>query len=357
MSQTESSCTTSHDIEKPCMGVCERPEDSRDDSADKDTKSVSNDRSVRERVLKEVGLTSTTFIGPAFPPQTTTVKADIEDTLSEFYKELEKIDTPDGANDNPGRQDAGFVQPPVPPRISTSKQTQDVSEEKIVNTNKSAQTDGYQKSGGQKQPSWQHWYQNEPYYTRRPRPGLDLSSGRAAPFQNQRHYPQTLNRPPNPRFHRPPFHRPPPPSAFPNPQNPPSHVNPNWSGSGIRNQHQEESHFPTFSSFPPPNVCSHPSQGFYGDHPHHFDRDERGWSYDALSDNVHVGWSKDREEEWCQFGEDYDRRHRYDSENEMWEHHCQPPDNTNEYHSSLVLILMRGLPGSGKSTRARYVFV
>ncbi|TMS07914.1 Breast cancer type 2 susceptibility protein-like protein [Larimichthys crocea] len=82
-----------------CVGVCEKAED---DSPDKCTTSVSNGCSSpdRQRVLKEVGLTSTTFIGPAFPPpQTTTVKSDLEDTLSEFYKELEKIDTPDGADD------------------------------------------------------------------------------------------------------------------------------------------------------------------------------------------------------------------------------------------------------------------
>ncbi|XP_070762397.1 NEDD4-binding protein 2-like 2 [Enoplosus armatus] len=353
MSHTES-CTTSQDIETPCVVKSGRTEDGR---ADKDTTFVRNDssspdKSVRERVLKEVGLTSTTFIGPAFPPETTTVKSDIEDTLSEFYKELEEIDTPSGANDNPGRQNAGFDQPPIPPKTYSSKETWGVSEEKLVNTSKSAETDGYQKSTEQKQPPWPHWYQNEPYYPRRPRPGMDLSSGRAAPTQNQWRYPQTPNRPPNPRFHRPPFHRA-PPFAFPNPLKTPSHVNQNWSASGMRNQHQEESHFPTFSSFSPQNVCSPPSQGFYGDSPHHFDRDERGYSYDAHSDHVNVGWPTDRKEEWCQLGEDYDRRQRYGSENELWDHHCQPPDSNNAYHSPLVLILMRGLPGSGKSTLAR----
>ncbi|XP_044058566.1 NEDD4-binding protein 2-like 2 [Siniperca chuatsi] len=348
MSHAESFCTTSHGIENHCMGVRERSEDGR---ADKDTfvknDSASPDRSVRERVLKEVGLTSTTFIGPAIPPKTTTVKSDIEETLSEFYKELEKIDRPDGANNNPGRQDA--VQPPIPPKLYTSKETRGVSEENI-NTNKSTETDGYQKSSGQ---NWPHWYQNEPYYPRRPRPGMDLSFGRAVPTQNQWHYPQTQNRPPNPTFHRPPFHRPLPPSAFPNPQNPASHMNQNWSSSGMTNQYQKESHFPTFSSLPPLNVCSPPSQGFYGDSPHHFDRDEWGCSFDAHSDHVNVGWSRDRKEEWYQLTEVYDRRQRDDSEHELWEHHCQPPDNNNAYHSPLVLIIMRGLPGSGKSTLAR----
>ncbi|TMS07765.1 NEDD4-binding protein 2-like 2 [Larimichthys crocea] len=124
----------------------------------------------------------------------------------------------------------------------------------------------------------------------------------------------------------------------------------------MTNQHREESHLPTFYRFPPPSVCSHPSQGFNEGSPKNFDRDERGGSYDAYSDHVNVAWSRDRErarEEWCQLGEDYDRRQRYDSQSKTWEHYYQSADNNNAYHSSLVLILMRGLPGSGKSTLAR----
>ncbi|XP_076591831.1 uncharacterized protein n4bp2l2 [Chaetodon auriga] len=330
--------SSSSGIGNPCVGVRERSD-----------ASSSPDRSARQRVLKEVGLTSTTFIGPSFPQKTTTVQPDIEESLSEFYKELERIDTPDDANDNPEKQDAGFVRPPVP-ETSACKDTQDAREEKI---GKYTETDGYQKSSRQKQPSWPHWYQNEPYYPRRPRPGMDLNSGEAAPPPNRRHYPQPPSRPPNPRFDRPPFHHPPPPHAFPHSQSPPPHMNHNWSGPGMTDQYQPESHFPTFSNFPPPNVCSHRSQGFYGDSPHHFDRDERGGNHDAYSDNRNAEWSRDRKEEWCQSGEDYDRCQRYDSESEVWERHCQPCENDNAWHSSLVLILMRGLPGSGKSTMAR----
>ncbi|XP_034404005.1 NEDD4-binding protein 2-like 2 [Cyclopterus lumpus] len=343
MSHTRSSCTTSR-IKNNFVGAGRRTDNGKGGSADKNAKSVTNhssspDRSVRERALKQVGLTSTTFIGPAFPPsKATKKKSDIEDTLSEFYKELEKIDAHDGACGNSGK-------PPVPINTSTSKQTRKVSEEKGVYASSRAGTEGYQKSSGPKQPSWSHWYQNEPYYPRR--------QGPAAPAQNQWHHSQILNRPPNPRFHRPPFHCPPPPTAFPNPQNPPSTANPNWSGSDPTNQYQEEPHFPTFSSFPPQNVSSHPSQGFYGDSPYHFDRDERVRSYDAHSDNVHFGWSRGREEESCHFVEDYDRSKRYDSENEPWDHDYRPPANTNTFQTSLDLVLMRGLPGSGKSTLAR----
>lgn len=335
------------------MDVPERTEDGRDDSVDKETTFVRNsscspDRNVRQRVLKEVGLTSTTFIGPAFPPNT--VRSDIEDTLSEFYKELEKIDTPDGANDNAGKQNAGFVQSPIPPKTSTSKEITNGSKEKII---ESIKIDDYQKSSGQKLPSWPHWYQNEPYHPRRLRPDIHLKTGRVVANQNHWNYPQTVTRPrpPNPRFHRPPFHRPPPLSAFPKPQNPPSHVNHNWGGSGMTNHYQERSNFPTFSCIPPPNAGSHLSRGLYVDSPHHFYRDKQGFTSDAHHGNV--GWSQDRQDEWRHLGKSYDSHQRYDSENELWEHHGQPPDNNNAYHSSLVLILMRGLPGSGKSTLAR----
>ncbi|XP_034557565.1 NEDD4-binding protein 2-like 2 [Notolabrus celidotus] len=357
MSHTKSSCTTSND-KNHC--VSKRSKDGSDASAEKDSvlgnnNSSSPDSSVRERVLKEVGLTSSTFIGPAFPPpkKKKKVKSDIEDTLSEFYKELEQIDTPDGANENQEKQDGGFVQPSLPLTRSYNRDTYDVRGEYPVNTGYSADTDGYQRSGGQAHPPWPHWYENEPYLPRRPRPGLDQSSARSSSPQNQRHYPQPQSRPPNPGFHRPPFRPPPPPHAFPSQQNSPSHVTKNWTSSGFTNQRQDDSHFPPIPNFPPPNVSNQPPQDFHRNSPHHFDRDERVSSYGVHSEKVDFGWSTDRKEQWCEFSEDYDWRHRKDSESEQWERHHPHPDKTNAHSSSLVLILMRGLPGSGKSTRAR----
>lgn len=342
MSHTGSSCRIFHDVKKHCVG--QRGRTVKDVSADKNSKSVSNpsnsrEKSVRERALKKVGTTSTTFIGPAFPPpKPTKVKSGIEDTLSEFYKELEKIDTPDGANNNPGKQHSQtpITQTTITQTTSTSRGTQDTREENVLYTSRYAETDGCHRSSGQKQPPWSHWYQNEPY-PRRPRP--------PAPSQNQWRYPQTPNRPP--------FHRPPPPSAFPNPQNPPPHMDQSWRGSGTTNQPEDESHVPTFSSSAPSNVSSHPSQGFYGDSLHHFDRDEQGLKLDVHSDNVNGGWSRERKEELRQFGEDDGSHQRFDSEHEPWASHCRPPDNRDTLPPPLVLILMRGLPGSGKSTLAR----
>ncbi|KAM8902484.1 uncharacterized protein n4bp2l2 [Spinachia spinachia] len=347
MSHTGSSCTTSR-VENPLVSLGGRAKNGTSDCADKQPKLKSNDssspdRAVRERALKQVGLTSTSFIGPAFPPskpsKSTKVKSDFESTLSEFYKELETIDPPDGANNHSGKINASFVKPPT----STSRQTRKGSDEIVVNPNNRAGPDGYQKGSGQK--SWSHWYQNEPYYPRRTRP--------LAPPPNPWQHPQTLNQPPNPRFYRPPFHRPPPPTAFPNPQAPPSTANHHWSGSGPTNHYHEEPPFPTFSSFPPGNVSGHPSEGFYGDSPHHFDRDEWACGYEMHSDNVNVGWSRGREELSSHMVEDYNRSQRYNSENDPWDNRCPPPANINAFHSPLVLILMRGLPGSGKSTLAR----
>lgn len=336
------------------------PEDAADNVVENETPSGTNDSSnpdatVRhrdfKRILQEVGLTSTTFIGPAFPPNK--VQSDIEDTLSEFYKELAQIDTPDGADNNSGKQDAGFVQPAITPQTSSSKEFTDGNRRKIF---KFSKMDSNQQSSRQKPLSSQHYYQNEPHYPRRPRPYMDPLCGSADSNQNQWHYSQAENRPrpPNPRFQSPPFLHPPSSSAFPYPQNPASHKNRSWDSSGMTQMYQEEAHFTPFRGMPPQNVGGHLSQDPYGDSPHYFERDQQGYGVDVNSDNVNVGWSRYREEEWCQFGGGYDQR--YDAEHDSWDHYYRPPDpdNNHAYHPSLVLILMRGLPGSGKSTLARY---
>lgn len=182
---------------------------------------------------------------------------------------------------------------------------------------------------------------------------MHLKTGRAVASQNQWYNPQTLNRPrpPNPRFHRPPFHCPPPSSAFSNPQNPASRLNHNWGGSGTINHYQEKPRVPTFCSISPPDACSHLSGDLYVDSPRDCYRETQGFISDAH--HVNAGWYEDRRDEWSPLGKNYDRHQRYDSENEPWEHHSPPLDYNNGCHSSLVLILMRGLPGCGKSTLAR----
>ncbi|XP_017271829.1 NEDD4-binding protein 2-like 2 [Kryptolebias marmoratus] len=328
MSHSNSSPSRSIAIEESCV-----EEKTGNYSADKSPKCESSDHSspdkcLRERVLKEVGLTSTAFIGPAFPPKTSTAKCDIDDSLSKFYKELEKIDPPNQAKSNPERDD--IQQSPEAP---ASKEAWDEPEGKHLITRTSAKTNSYQNNCERTKFSWPHWYQNEPYQLKQQRPA-----------SNQRAYPPSFNRPTHPRFFTPRFPHQPHQPSYPNPQNPPPYMSHTLERSGMTNQYYNK-----FPARPPPHRCLDPSQGFYGNPPPPF-----GWN-DTDSDNGTVGWSRDRREErsWCH--ENYDRHQRYVSVNEHWrqQHHDQSHDNTHGFHSALVLILMRGLPGSGKTTLAR----
>ncbi|KAM9853702.1 uncharacterized protein n4bp2l2 isoform 2-T2 [Aulostomus maculatus] len=280
-----------------------------------------NAKSARERVLKQVGLTSTAFIGPAFPPKTDTAETDIEDKLSEFYKELEQIHSDNDTKVN-NQEKSDHFQPPVPPKAPV--EIQDASRP----------ADAYQKQGGPKRQSRSHWYQNEPYHHRRPRTGNGV---------NQRYSSPPRRRPPHRTFHRPPFHGPP----LPHPQNAPPHMDPNWRHPGMMDHHQDHSHFQPFPHFPP--RTDFPARGYYEDAPHYFDWDE--YDYETQAENFE--WSRDSREDWPHSCEDYDDTHQhFDSRTELWQqHHCPLLDQTP--HPPLVLILMRGLPGSGKSTMAR----
>ncbi|KAK9521120.1 hypothetical protein VZT92_020955 [Zoarces viviparus] len=109
MSHSGSSCTTSR-VQKPLVGVGGRTNNGRGGSAVKDAKFASNDsgsrdRRVRERAVKQVGLTSTTFIGPAFPPpKSKKVKSDIEDTLN--YDRSQRYDSENEPREHPCRPPA-----------------------------------------------------------------------------------------------------------------------------------------------------------------------------------------------------------------------------------------------------------
>ncbi|XP_012707935.2 NEDD4-binding protein 2-like 2 [Fundulus heteroclitus] len=341
MSQPDPSSKSAKVSEDPYKG--ENVQQDGKDSADRTSGSASNDadRCLREKVLKEVGLTSTAFIGPAFPPQAPSAKLDIEDSLSIFYKELEKIDTPDGLSDNPQNE----VAPPNHhlPHPPTSKDSQDGPDGKSISTRSSTEHNNYQSNSKQTRPGWDHWYQNEPYHLKRQRP-----------VDNQWDYSGPPNGPPYPRFDRPPFppqsHQP----AYPNPQSAPRHVEVNPNSSGLPNQYHKDFHPPPFSSFPPPNVFVPPSRGFQENPPQQFGWNELSF-YDTDSHNAPFRGPQDQRENWPRCDGDYERPQRFPSENEQWQepHRGQPYEERREYQYSLVLILMRGLPGSGKTTRAR----
>lgn len=323
MSHSDSYSTSSIIIKEPCV-----EEKTEDGSVDTSPKCESSDRSspgrcLRDRVLKEVGLTSTAFIGPAFPPGTSTAKCDLDDSLVKFYEELEKIDTPDQPKGDPEKDDVQLS--PGPP---ASKETQDEPEGKLLITSTSAETNSYQNNGEQTKSSWPHWYRNEPYQ-----------------LKQQRHagYPPSSDRPPNSRFPTPPFSHQPHQFAYTSPQNLPPYINNTLNNAKMTDQYNSKFDLP---ALPPPDICFHPSQGFYGNPPQHFGQSDKD------SNNVTGGWSGDRGEEWCLRDENNDMHQRFESVNQQ--HYDPFHKYTNKFPSCLELILMRGLPGSGKTTLARY---
>ncbi|XP_061638211.1 NEDD4-binding protein 2-like 2 [Phyllopteryx taeniolatus] len=239
-----------------------------------------------QRVLKEVGLTSTAFIGPTCPPE-----KNIDDSLSEFYKELQAIDG------QAEREQDAFVQPET---TSTSKPPE--KDEDTIKPLEKLPKD--ERRRPEKHHFWPHWYKNHPYST--PRPD-NSTSWNHLPY----YPPPTFHPPPDRRsfhgFRQPSFLNPP---RFP----PPRHGHP------TSDQHYP----PRFPPFPGFSAAPH--------HNHHNRIDDygEGGGYDA-------GWPQDPPP--CHFDEDEARRQ-----------HCH---GLFDESSSLVLILMRGLPGSGKTTMAR----
>ncbi|CAN9511618.1 unnamed protein product [Ophioblennius macclurei] len=258
---------------------------------EKDGERVSPDGGAKQRVLKEVGLTSSAFIGPAFPPPRDGVVADIEDSLSEFYKELQEIESPDGAQ-------TGHVETP-----------QDAPEGGV------AEVDGSRKQVERRHRK-SHRALGEPYRPRAPRPER-LS---ADSEQKRWNGAPNVDAPPNFASPGPPFlqqgARPPP---FVNPGSQSAHRDPSF-----------QSRFPSFPGFPPPDVSGRPI-----------------WDvYDEERRSFHSRRNEDRHSDCVQ---------RFDSLDDVWErcHHPPSHDHAQSERPTLVLILMRGLPGSGKSTRAR----
>ncbi|XP_061575678.1 NEDD4-binding protein 2-like 2 isoform X2 [Cololabis saira] len=355
MSHPELSSANFNTTKKP--GGDENTKNSGNNSIEERLKRLSNnehsspDICVRDRVLKEVGTTSTAFIGPAFPPikpikpkkpKKPKAKSDIEDTLSEFYKELEKIDTPDESNHSLGKQNEQLV---IPSKTPARTESGEAPGGRNLPTRSCVETDGYHNKSGNAQSSWSHRYRSEPYPLKRP----DEKGSSSISDQNQWHYPHPLKRPEPPEFHRPHSLHQPHHSEFANPQNVPTNVSLTFKSSETTDRYQNVL---PLSSFSPPNVCTGPSQGFYTNSQRPFGRDDQVCSRDEYSDNAAGGWCKDRDEGYW-FDEDYDRPQRIVPESEQWEraHHYEPPSNTQ--HSASVLILMRGLPGSGKTTLAR----
>lgn len=304
--------------------------------------SSSTDPSDRQRVLDEVGSISIFFIGPELPPSR--VEPDLEETLSEFYKELQDLDTADVA------AEAETLGTPVSPSVALSYIPLSIEPPEVPYSQLNPGEEHGRKEQGreQKQSSWPHWYDNKPYQRGRPRSFLPPHSEREE--MNPNEWPQsqsvTRQRAPPPRFHRPRLHRPTPPTAFPYHQNPPpplpppAHMNFDWGSSVGTKHYDEEPHFPAFPQVPPPNFDSHLSVRPMFNSGRYFDQYQQDYD-EAPSSSAAGSWHPYENEERYQWAAEPDPRDRG----------CPPAHED----SPLVLILMRGLPGSGKSTLARCV--
>lgn len=292
------------------------------------------DPSDRQRVLDEVGSISIIFIGPELPPSR--VEPDLDETLSEFYKELQDLDTPDGAAETSGTPVSLSL---APSYIPLSLQLPEVPSGQLKPDEKQERKE---EGREQKQSSWPHWYDNKPYHRGRPRSFLPPQSEREEmnPDQWQRRQSVNRPRPPPPRFHRPRLHRPTPPPAFLYHQNlppPPAHMNYDWT-----NHYDVEPGFLAFPQVPPPNFDSPVSVRPIFESGRYFDQHQQGFDRDeAPSSSAGGSWRPYESEE----------RYYWAAEPDPRDLRCPPADKD----SSLVLILMRGLPGSGKSTLARYI--
>ncbi|KAJ3590253.1 hypothetical protein NHX12_008207 [Muraenolepis orangiensis] len=318
-------------------------ENKTDQSSQNRVKQPGNDRKDgKKSVLKKVGSTSTSFIGPACrparpacrpaqtacrPAQTkcrpaqTKIKGKIDKSLSEFYKELEALDAPDSAP-RPADHRAPYTD------------TLDSSEP--LNTNRWESDYNPQRSGSDlKRRSQPHWQPGDQDHRdpKRQRPGGDDY------WRPQQNRPPCQGRPtgfpPPPRFYGP----------FPGP--PPGHfgarhVNPNWTPyPNPWDSRVPPDRFMCRDPQPPP----HPAGDHWG-----------GCSSDTESSNPGVNGGSGRPDAWKWSG---DPAWPQSSAPETKPVDLQeggrttPDPDSSSSSSKLSLILMRGLPGSGKSTFAR----
>ncbi|KAL0973568.1 hypothetical protein UPYG_G00206240 [Umbra pygmaea] len=281
-------------------------------------------------LIKKLGTSSSAFIGPACrPPQTIQrppkpkkvkrlPKLNIEDTLNEFYKELQEIEPKLNVDVSEPKDnvDSSMVIPSQcpPPAKYGSNTNHDLN-----------------RSNQAPRP---HWYNNEPYQLRRPSYAPVSDGLYFPPHENHWQppppfYSQPLHRPPHPLQPPPPIpHLPPPPPIPGIPPPPPAdHI--------YHPQPKSSQKVPLSHRFPDPD--EHKNSPNFDDHgfpASHRKEDETGFGC------------------WEDWNDQYGCHRQGSSE---WQKFYRGPDSSGDRPSepSMVLILMRGAPGSGKTTRAR----
>ncbi|XP_051963152.1 NEDD4-binding protein 2-like 2 isoform X2 [Xyrauchen texanus] len=253
----------------------------------------------RERVIKELGTTSTSFIGPSCRQEPS-----IEQELCEFYKELEEVDSSDKVDGDTGSEQGHHL---------SYNPERDQPNRKDIPDGVTDHRRAYRPYPDQHERSGHQWkYEDPKRWRSRTQYGIDGFS-RGGPVQNWCPPPQWFAQGPRDSTS---LNFPPPPSG--GPMYPPE------------NRHQQNFHSHTNNSiWAPWEEPQLPSNEWHG-----YGR--------GLSSSGYPGFSGEYEtpsSNWQQ----YNPEQHYVHEEGQYEH----------YNNSLVLILLRGVPGSGKSTLAR----
>lgn len=96
--------TNPHGVTKALLALTSNNHTNSDKELTSTCSSEDKSQQDRTRVIKELGITSTSFIGPACRPE----PPSIEQELSEFYKELEKVDHSDRVDDKQSRHQSNI---------------------------------------------------------------------------------------------------------------------------------------------------------------------------------------------------------------------------------------------------------
>lgn len=249
----------------------------------------------REKVIKEISISSTAFIGPACRPEPV-----IENELSEFYKELSQFDKPDNV-DGKSESVPQSCAPPdtVDGRNECVSQSCDPPDMVYQNSERVSQSWAPSLiSPAIKEKGNDHRSTYRPYPATRPQP-------------DYRNTPQW---------------------------------SPHWSYPRL-NQNQKQLPPPNFHFYPPPqavNPAPPPFSQPLGQQCHQIENN--GF---RLVPDVRLGSSPSSSPASYAPREAFERR-QYDEQN--YQDINQHEQNNGP---SLVMILMRGVPGSGKSTLAR----
>ncbi|XP_066555836.1 uncharacterized protein LOC136746884 isoform X2 [Amia ocellicauda] len=315
------------------------------------------------------GTSSTAFIGPKCKSECRRRKKDIENKLSEFYKELEQIG--DSGVEGGGQHTTG----PSSRAGRNDKRSWDNPRQQSRLEGKSNAPRGNRSSAdGGPRPYRDRWQNRR----RRPNfhgPGDDHCwEGPEPPYHySQWEQPQAFNAPhgpPYPRFQGP-YDGPPNFPPFYPPDGRP-HMNSYYEYPGDDQSYRwEGSQFPPgpgYGDYDFQNDWYNGAQGF-GDGaypPQGYDDQlsssgfsyygEAAWSqpYEpGSSDWYQYEQQQEQQQQGQQQGQQQEQQQEQEQEQDQDQEQDQAPESDKQSGSSPVLILMRGVPGSGKSTMAK----